>query len=451
MNIVIAGIGKFGRELVEHLSKENHNIIIVDTKSSIIEDVVNQYDVLGYCGNGASYLTQLNANVNKADLLIATTSTDETNILCCLVAKKLGVKQTIARIRNPEYALQAQLMSNELGISMTLNPDLDTAREIFRILRFPSALKVESFANGKVDLVEIKIEKDSLLNNRSLVEIRDKYQVKILVCAVKRDDEVIIPKGDFKLLEGDYVYITSGTKELAQAFRKLKLFKDKLKSSLIIGGGKITYYLASLLIEEGISVKIIERNKDTCKQLSDTLSEALILNGDGTNQKLLLEEGVDKVDSLITLTGMDETNIIISTFAKNLNCNKVITKVNNTNYDLILKNVGLDCVISPKEIFSSHIIRYVRGMGKQRGSEFKTLYRLVGNKVEALEFVIPRKTAFTSVPLKNLRIKNNFLLACIIRENKVIIPSGMDTLEPLDSVIIVTHDAQVNDISDILE
>lgn len=451
MKIVIAGIGKFGKELTEHLSKENHDIIIIDKKAAVIEEVVNQFDVMGYCGNSASYTTQKNASVAKADLFVATTSTDEVNILCCLVAKKLGVRQTIARIRNPEYALQAQLMTDELGISMTLNPDLDTAREIFRILRFPSALKVESFANGKVDLVEIKIEKDSLLNNKSLMELRDKYEVRILVCAVKRDNEVIIPKGDFVLQEGDYVYITAGTKELTTAFRKLKLFKNKLKSTLIIGGGKKTYYLASLLLENGISVKIIEKNKDVCRNLSEALPDALVIHGDGTNQTLLIEEGIENVDSLITLTGMDETNIIISTFAKSLNCNKVITKVNNTHYDLILNSVGLDSVISPKNIFSSHVIRYARGAKNKRGSEFKTLYRLVGNKVEALEFVISKPTKYTSIPLKDLKIKDNHLLACIIRENKVIIPSGKDTLEPLDSVIIVTTNTSVKDVNDILE
>lgn len=451
MKIVIVGVGKFGRELTQHLSNENHDITVIDMKADIIDDIVNQYDVMGYCGNGASYNTQIDASIKKSDLLISTTSTDEANILCCLVAKKLGIKQTIARIRNPEYARQAQIMANELGVSLTLNPDLDTAREIFRILRFPSALKVETFANGKVDLVEIKIEKDSVLNGKSLTEIRSKYQVTILVCAVRREDDVIIPKGDFKLKEGDYVYITAGTKELANAFRKLNLFKNKLKSTMIIGGGKITYYLASLLRENGIDVKIIERDKKICKQLSETLNDVLIINGDGTNQNLLLEEGIENTDSLITLTGMDETNIIISSFAKNLNVNsKIITKVNNSNYDLILKNIGLDSIVSPKDIFSNNIIRYVRGMAKNRGSEFKTLYRLVGGKVEAVEFFITKETKYTSIPIKDLKIKKDFLLACIIRETKVIIPNGKDTIEPLDGVMIITTQL-VKDFSDILE
>lgn len=453
MNIAIVGLGKFGKELTEYLSHENHNITVIDNKASVIEEVVNQNDVMGYVGNGASYQTLVNASVAKFDLLIATTSLDETNMLCCLVAKKLGIKQTIARIRNPEYARQVQLMSEELGISLTLNPDLDTAREIFRILRFPSAIKVETFANGKVDLVEMKIEKESVLNNISLMDIKNKYQVRILVCAVKRDNEVFIPKGDFVLKENDYVYITADTKEISKAFKKLKIFKNKLSSSLIIGAGKITSYLATLLLDNGISVKIVDKDKEACKTISELLPKAIVLNGDATNQQLLLEEGLETVDSVITLTGMDETNIIVSSFAKNLNCDKVITKVNNTNYDLILKNVGLDSVLSPKDIFASNIIRYVRGMENQstRGSEFKTLYRLINNKVEALEFSIPKATKYTSIELKDLKFKPNNLLACIIRHNKVIIPGGKDTLEPLDSVVIVTTNTSIKDISDILE
>ena len=453
MNIAIIGLGKFGKELTENLSLAKHNITVVDTKAQIIEEMVNQYDVIGYVGNGASYQTQINASLNKADVLIATTSTDETNILCCLVAKKLGIKHTIARIRNPEYAIQTQFMSEELGIDVTLNPDLDTAHEIFRILRFPSAIKSEAFANGKVDMVEIKIDKDSLLCNKSLVEIAEKYQVRILVCAVKRDNDVFIPKGDFVLQDGDYVYLTCDAKEISKAFRKLKIYKEKLSSAMIVGGGRITYYLASLLLKNGISVKIVEKDKQICKTLSDLFPKAIVLNGDATNQKMLLEEGIESIDSVITLTGMDETNIVISSFAHNLNCDKVITKVNNTNYDLILKNVGLDSVISPKDIFASNILKYVRGMenSSKRGSEITTLHRLVNNKVEALEFAIPNQTKYTSIPLKDLSIKSDTLLACIIRNNNIIIPNGKDTIEPLDSVVIITTNTKIKDFSDILE
>jgi trk system potassium uptake protein TrkA len=451
MNIVIVGMGKYGTLLTSHLSKENHDIVVVDTNAKVIEEVVNKYDVKGYVGNGASYVTQENAGLNKFDLLIATTSTDEVNILTCLVAKKLGIKQTIARVRNPEYSLQAQMMQNELGISMTINPDYNTALEIFRTIRFPSALTVESFANGKVDLVEIKIEKDSLLNGKSLIEIKEKYKTNLLFCSVVRGEDVFIPNGNFILQEDDYVYITVSARSTTSAFKKLKIFKQKPKTVMIIGGGKISYYLVQLLIDNGIAVKIIEKDYSRRLELSQSFPEALVLNGDATHHELLLSEGVGEMDAFVTLTGQDETNIILSTYAKECGCEKVITKITNGSYDLILEKTGLESVVEPKELFANNIIRYARGMTSSRGSEFKTLYRLVDNKVEASEFFISKPAKYTSVPLKDLKIKKNVLLACIIRKNKVIIPSGLDTIEPLDSVIVVSSDFVIKDVNDILE
>ncbi|MCI5745901.1 MAG: Trk system potassium transporter TrkA [Erysipelotrichaceae bacterium] len=451
MNIAIVGIGKFGKTLTESLAKENHNITIIDNKADVIESVVEQFDVMGYCGNAASYTTLKDSYVDKADLFIATTSSDETNILCCLVAKKLGVKRTIARIRNPEYALQVQLMQNELGISLTLNPDLDTAHEICRTLTFPSAVKVEPFAEGKVDLVETRVTKDSLICNKSLAEINEKYKINILVCAINRGNEVLIPNGKTIINEGDYIYICSSARLKTNSFKKLNLFKSNLKSALIIGGGRITYYLAKLLINRGISVKIIEKDINICKTLSESLPEAIIINGDATNHALLEEEGIANSDSFITLTGLDETNIILSSYAKNRNCPKVITKVNNPSYNLILNNIGLDSVFSPKEIFTNHIIRFARGMENSLESEFKSLYRLIDDKVEALEFIISKETKYTSIPLKDLKIKKGFLLASIVRENRIIIPTGTDTIKPLDHIVIVTTHKSIKDVSEILE
>lgn len=451
MRIVIVGMGKFGKILTEHLVKEDHDILVIDTNPTIIEDVVNQFDVKGFSGNGASYGVQEEAEVKDADVLIASTGNDEMNILCCLVAKKIGVSHTIARIRNPEYSLQARLMSKELGVDLTCNPDEDTAMEISRILRFPQAIKVDTFANGKVDLVEIKVDAHSPLKNKSLIQIHTKYQIHVLVCAVKRGDDVIIPSGDFILREGDDVYLTSSSKEMVTAFRKLGIFSEKLKSVMIIGGGRITYYLVPLLLANRIHVKIIENNHESCLKLSQAFPRASIIYGDGTNQKLLREEGLESVDCLIALTGMDETNMIVSAFSKSLKCPKVITKVNRSQYDIILNRIGLESIVSPKEVFSASIIRYVRGMESSHGSEFKTLYRLVNNRVEALEFLISEKTDFTGIPLKKLKIKKNFLIASIIRRDEVIIPSGESTIEPFDSVVIITASTFVKDVSDILE
>ena len=452
MNIVIIGLGKYGRFLTEQLVKENHDIIVIDSNPSNVEEMVNSFDVKGIVGNGASYLVQEEAFVNKTDLVVAVTSTDEVNILCCLVSKKLGAKQTIARIRNPEYALQAQVMRNELGISMTVNPDYNTALEIFRTIRFPSAINVESFANGKLNLVKIKVTKDSLLNGKSLIQIQEKCKTHILFSAIERQDEVIIPNGSTVLQEDDYVYISVSAREINSSFKKLKIIQDKVKDAMIIGGGKITFYLANLLIENGISVKIIESDKEICDHLSELLPKALILKGDGTHQNLLLSEGLENVDALVTLTGMDEVNIMISSSAKETMCKKIITKISNSNYENVIEHYGLYSVVNPKELFANNIIRYARGMNKasDRGSEFKTLYRLVNNKVEASEFFISKETKYTSIPLKDLKLKKNVLIAGIIRKNKVIIPSGLDTLEPLDSVIVVTSSYLVKDLQDIM-
>ena len=451
MNIVIIGMGKLGRLVADNLSKEEHNITVIDNNSHHVEDVINQLDVKGIVGNGASYDVQMNAEINKADLLIAVTSNDEVNIVCCMLAKKLGVKQTIARVRNPEYNKQMSLMATELGISMSVNPELDAANEISRILRFPSAIKIETFANGTCDLVEVKVNKDSPLVNKTLLNIRNKYNLHFLICAVKREGQIIIPRGDFVLEPEDNIYITANSQTLTKFFKNLGIYKAQVRNCMIIGGGKISYYLAKELESLGTSVKIIEKDIAECQELSEGLPKVSVINGDGSDQKLLLEECISSADALVTLTGMDETNIIISTFAKNTSVPKVITKVNSTNYGTILESLGLDSVISPKEITSNNIIRYVRGMKGNHGSEFKTLYRLVENKIAALEFFISKETSFTSIPLNDLNMNPNSLIAGIIRNGQVIIPGGRDTIEPLDTIILVTTNPYINDISEVME
>ena len=451
MNVIIAGAGKFGSLLTKHLAQEKHDVIVIDKNPNVINELVNEYDVKGFCGNGANYDTLIDAECQKADLFIAATSGDEVNIFSCLVAKKLGAKQTIARVRNPEYAKQVLLMNKELGISMTVNPEYDTAKEISRILRFPSALKVETFANGKVDLVEIKLDYKSPLIDNTLSSIHAKHKVTVLVCAVKRGDKVYIPNGDFVLEAGDNVYITADSKEIVKLFRRLNILKERSKRIMIVGGGRITHYLAKELSETNTYTKIIDVDLNRCKDLSEKYEDITVINGDATNQRLLLEEGLPSMDALVSLTGMDETNIIISTFANAYNIDKVITKVNNSSYNMILDRIGLECIVSPKEISSNNIIRYVRGIESGRGSEFKTLYRFVDNKVEAIEFFIPSKTEYTSIPIKDLHFKDNVLLACINRQNDVIIPQGKDTIEPLDNIIIFTTNSLIKDAKDIFK
>lgn len=451
MYIVIIGDGKVGRTITKHLSQEGHDIVIIDKNPNIIDEAVNEFDVKGIYGNGASYDIQKEAGVNKADLVIAVTSGDELNILCCLVAKKLGAKQTIARVRNPEYSKQILMMRDELGLSMTVNPELEAAREISRMLRFPCAIKVDTFANGKVDLVELKVDEKSNLVGLKLQSLRTKYQIHVLVCAVLRNNEVVIPRGDFVFEAKDKLYITSNPQQITKFFKCFNIIKEKPKNAIIIGGGKIAYYLIPKMIDSNIGIKVIEIDKKKCVELSEAFPEITVINGDGTNQKLLLEEGIESTDSILTLTGYDEENIIISMYAKNKNVAKVITKINRENYNFMLENVGLDSLISPKEITANNIIRYARGMESSMGSEFRTLYKLVENKVEALEFFIATKTQYTSIPLKNLEVKSDILIASIIRDGVVIIPSGDDTIEALDTVIIITTKQQLKDLSEIIK
>lgn len=451
MNIIVVGDGKIGLTLIEHLVAEGHDIVIIDNNAQVVDEIINEYDVKGVCGNGAAYDVQVEAGAEKADLLISATSSDEVNILACLVAKKLGVNQTIARVRNPEYTKQTYSMREELGLSMAVNPELDAAREISRILRFPSAVKVDSFANDKVDLVEIKIEDSSPLANKSLFKIHAKYQIRILVCAIQREDKVFIPKGDFTIQAGDKLYITGTPLEITMFCRIVGIFKEKIKNALVIGGGRIAYYLAILLKDLGINLTIIEKDAKRCEELCKDIPYALIINGDGTDQKILLEERIEKMDALVTLTGYDEENIIVSMFAQSIGVDKIVTKINRKNYYTILEKAGLDSIISPGVVSSNHIVRYVRGMESSQDTHCTTLYRLVNNQVEALEYYIPTDAEYTMIPLKELKIKENILLASIIRNNNVIIPNGDDMIMSHDSIIIITTNSKIRDVKDILK
>ncbi len=450
MNIVIIGAGKLGSLLTKNLSQEKHDVVVIDKNPLAVDELVNEYDVKGYYGNGANYDTQVEAGVSQADLVISVATLDEFNIFACMVARRLGAKNTIARVRNPEYSKQISLMNQDLGVSMALNPELETANEISRMLRFPSALKVETFANGKVDLVEIKIDENSPLVGSSLMSIHNKTKISILVCAVKRGDEVIIPKGEFVIKPLDNIYVAAEPKEIIKFFKYLNIMKERSKRIMIVGASRIAYYLTKQLSDLGLYVKIVDSNANVCLEMSEKFPKLTIINGDATNQKMMQEEGINTMDALISLTGMDETNIIISSYAKTCNVDKIITKVNNSNYNLIIDQIGLSSVVSPKEISSNNIVRFVRGLESSQGSEFITLHRFVDNKVEALEFFIHTDTDYTNIPIKDLKFKDNILLACIIRDNKVIIPQGKDSINKYDDVIIFTTNPFIKDVKDIL-
>lgn len=450
MNIIICGGGKIGTAITANLCKEGHDIVVVDINPKVVDYLVNEYDVMGLCGNGANYEVLEEAGVAKTHIFIATSSSDELNILSCMVAKKFGARHCIARVRNPDYAKQQVFMREEFGLSMMVNPEYDAANEISRMLRFPAALKIDSFAKGRVELAEIKLLDHTPLCGHPINTLYKEYGVKILICAVQREDQVLIPTGDFVLQAGDKIHITGSHSNLNAFLKKLGIYKQPVHSVIIVGGGKIAYYLARQLCETGIRVKIIEQNKARCVFLSEALPKATICCGDGTDQALLLEEGIENTDACVTLTDIDEENIIVSTYAAVKGVYKNITKVNRTSLGDILDSIGLDSVITPKSITADLIVQYVRAKQNSKGSNVLTLYKLINGQLEALEFTVRENNKFLGKPLKTLPLKKDLLIASIIRGNKQIIPQGDDTIELHDSVVVVTSNPHLGDLNEIL-
>ena len=392
---------------------------------------------------------QTEAEINESELVIVLTNSDEVNILACLVAKKLGAVNTVARVRNPDYIKQSLYMKNELGISMILNPEKETADELFDLINLPSVAHIERFARGRVSLVSIDITNDSPLNNETLISIGKKFNTKVLICAVQRGHEVFIPSGNFTIKEGDKIHFTSDAASLGDFLREINLVSSPIKKIMIVGGGTIGYYLAKKLSRRKYIIKIIEHNKSRADHIAELLPNASIIYGDGTKHDLLLEEGIEAMDAFIPLTGIDEENIIVSMYANKQKVRKIITKTNREELSYILDEVGIKANVSPKDIVSSSVIRYIRALANTRGSNIMTLYRLVNNQVEALEFTAKTPEDFYNKPLKELKIKDNCLIACIIRNNKVLIPGGDDYITLGDSVITVTTHKNFDDLADI--
>lgn len=451
MKIVIVGDGKVGSTLMRQLAKEGHDIVIIDNKPEVLEQALNSYDVMTIEGNGAVYEVQKQAGVDKADLLIAATSSDELNMISCMVGKKMGVKYAVSRVRNPEYSEQLFLMRDELGIDMVINPEYTAAQEISRILRFPTALKVETFTRGKAELVEIKIYNGSKLDGQSLSTLSHKYQVKILICAVQRDGKVIIPTGDFILQSGDKISITGKAGEILQFFKRAGILMDKIRTVMIVGGSRIGYYLSKTLTDSGMEVQILDINKDKCVSLSEILPKATVIHGDGTNHELLLEMGIEDKDAFVSLTNIDEENIILSMFALKKQVQKVITKVNKLSFVKLLGEELVDGVISPKYLAANQIVSYVRGLENSMGCNVQTLHRIIENQVEVLEFAVRTQESFIGRPIKDLKIKENVLIACILRGNKTIVPGGNDCIQNGDSVIVVTTIPYLYDLANIIK
>ena len=454
MRIVIVGAGKVGIALTRHLAVENR-VTVIDQNPHLVENIINIYDVMGVCGNGASYDVQKEAEVEHANLLIATTSSDEINILTCLVAKKLGVQHTIARVRNPEYGRQLRFMRSELGLSMAVNPEKATAHEIARVLRFPAAMKLESFSKGRLELVEYRVAERTALDGIRLSELYQSFKVRILICAVARQGETIIPSGEFTLRAGDKIYLTAAPRELEKFFRQLGVFRAKASSVMIVGASKMCYYLASELLDMGMSVKIIDQNEQRCVEMSEKLPRALVIAGDGTDSELLSEEGIGQTDAFVAITGLDEANILMALSAarQSGDCCKVVAKINRKSLlDLVSDESLIDSVVSTAAVTTELILQYIRAMKNAAASKVKTLHRIVDEKVEALEFNVTPDISFVNTPLRDLKLRRGLLLAGIVRQNgQIIIPSGNDVLHLHDDVIVVTTDAQLEDLRDILE
>lgn len=454
MRIVVVGAGKVGRVLTEQLAAEKHDIVVIDQDTDLIESLVNIYDVRGVVGNGGCYDVQKDAFEDGADLLIATTSSDETNILACLVAKKLGTPHTIARIRNPEYEKQLHFMREELGLSMVVNPEKATAREIARVLRFPSAIKREQFCRQRFELVEYRINEGNPLVGLQLSDLYRNIRVKILICAVARGQQTIIPTGATVLQKGDKIYLTASARELESFFRKLNIFKARANNIMIVGASRIAYYLVKELQDIQKRVTVIDSNAARCQAMSEKFPGVLVIHGDGADSELLSEERISEMDAFVPLTGLDETNIILAMYASQFpNC-KVVAKINRPSFADLANQKGLvDSVVSTAAVTSETIARYVRAMQNSFDSDnIKTLHRLVGGRVEALEFNVGPGLPFIGVPLKDLNLREGMLVAGIVRQNGApVIPSGADALQEGDDVVIVTTDTTLHALRDIVK
>lgn len=452
MRIIIVGNGKIGNTLAEQLSGEGHDIVIIDRNQQNIDNLVNSLDVMGICGNGASYRVLLEAEVSRADLLIACTSQDEVNLLCCLVAKKLGARHTIARVRNPEYSDQLVFMRDELGLSMSINPERVAASELFKILRFPSAIKIETFSGNRVELADVKLRQGSPLDGVYLRYLSKIYKGNALICAVRRENKTIIPDGNFMLKAGDKISVIAPARDMLDFFAALGAVLPEAKNVMIIGGGRISFYLSRMLLDNGVHVKIIDVDPARCNDLVRLLPGAMVICGDGTDQELLDEEGLRDMDAVIALTGVDEENIILSLYAQTKIDGKVITKVNRSTLMSIAETTGLDSIVSPRVLTANLIVSYVRAMQNSLGSNVETLHRVAGGEAEALEFRVGKNFPMLDVPLKDLSLKPGILIASISRQGKTIIPGGRDVILADDRVVVIsTADSRFEDLSEILQ
>ena len=452
MKIIVCGCGKIGATICTDLVAEGHDVVALDNDTAVITQITNTLDVMGVCGNGADCETLADAGIAETELFIAVTGSDELNMLSCFLAKRMGAGHTIARIRNPEYNDESlDFMKRELELSMAINPELLAAKELYDILNIPTAVKVESFAGHAFEMIELKIKENSPLDGLVLKELREKHKTRVLICVVQRGDDVYIPDGNFVLREGDKIGLTASPEEIDRFLRSIGLMQKKARDVIILGGSRTAFYLAKMLETSGSGVKIIEKNPEIAENLSDSLDDTVVIRGDGTEQELLLEEGLLSTDAFVTLTGSDEQNILISIYASSRNVPKVIAKVNRNELYFMAEKLGLDSIISPKKIISNVLVQYARALENSRESQMETLYKLMDGQVEALEFHVMQDSHITDIPLKELKLKENILIAGIIRGRRTIVPGGNDAILPGDRVVIIVENQRLRDLADILK
>ncbi len=452
MKIIVVGCGKIGCTIIESLLAEGHEIAAMDNNPEVVTEIANIYDVMTVCGSGTDSDALIEAKAHQCELLIAVTGSDEFNMLSCFLARRLGAKHTIARIRNPEYNDKSlAFLKKELNLSMTINPESFVAKELFNLLKLPSAVKVETFSRGDFEMVELRLKENSPLDGVSLIELKRRHPDNFLVCAVERGNMLYIPDGNFVLKSGDKIGLTASSVNIQRLLKKLGLLQRQARNVMILGATRTSYYLARLLIAGGNSVKIIDPDRERCKEFSEILPEAVIINGDAARQELLLEEGIKSIDAFVTLTGMDEENMLLSYFANMHQVPKVIAKINRTEFMDTAVKLGIDTVVSPMKTVANVAVRYARALENSIGSKVETLYKLMNGNAEALEFKVTSDCKIIKIPFKDLPTKQNILVAGIIRGRKTIIPSGDDMILPDDRVVIISAGKRLNDLSDIID
>ncbi|MBQ7769604.1 MAG: Trk system potassium transporter TrkA [Clostridia bacterium] len=450
MNVIIVGCGRVGMTLAEKLNDDGNAVTVIDMLPAKVNEITQQIDVMGVVGNGATHTTLLEAGIKDTDLFIAVTNSDELNLLCCMVAKKEGDCQTIARLKNPQYSNEAEYLRRELGLAMVINPEYVAAQEIARVLHFPSAIKIEPFAKGHVELIKFRLPKDNAIVGMSVKEVIMKYRANVLVCTIERGDDAYIANGDFVFAEKDVVSIVASVKSAHEFFVSINCKGHSIKNVLVAGGGVITHYLCGILQKSGISLKIVEKDEKICEELAADFPKFDIIHGKPSDKELLLEEGVKQAGAFVALSNLDEENILLSLFAREVNDGKIVTKINRTDYDSIVKRLDLDTVVTPKNVTADSILRYVRATKNAQGSNIETLYNIIEGKVEATEFIIKENSPIINIPLAQLKFKENVLVASIFRNGDVIIPRGNDVILPGDSVVVVTKTVGLSDIADVL-